>query len=116
MSGYKKNGMNHKQGSLRGFVTDFYGPIWVMGFHVCAHHGGTSEDTDLANSKETQSLRKNGCRQRYLDKSLTPICRTIKGQKRMSFLPPKSKFLRNCFYFNLQFVSSNIYCSLFREI
>ena len=36
MSGYKKDGMNHKQGNLGGFVTDFYAPIWVMGF--CAFY------------------------------------------------------------------------------
>ena len=35
-----------------------------------AHNGGTSGDTDLVNSKETQSLRKNSCRQKRLDKSL----------------------------------------------
>ena len=35
-----------------------------------AHHGGTSGDTGLANSKGIQSLRKNGYRQKYLDKSL----------------------------------------------
>ena len=35
-----------------------------------AHHGGTSGDTDSADSKETQFLRKNGCRQKCLDKSL----------------------------------------------
>ena len=35
-----------------------------------AHHGDTSWNADLANSKETQSLRKNGCRQNCLDKSL----------------------------------------------
>ena len=35
-----------------------------------AHHGGTSGDSDLANSKESQSFRKNGCRQKCLDKSL----------------------------------------------
>ena len=33
----EKNGMNHKQGSLGGFVTDFYAPIWVMGFRVFYH-------------------------------------------------------------------------------
>ena len=38
--------------------------------HFAAHHGGTSGDTDLANSKESQSFRKNGCRQKCLDKSL----------------------------------------------
>ena len=41
-----------------------------------AHHGGASGDTDLANSKETQSLRKNGCRQKCLDKSLVWLERT----------------------------------------
>ena len=35
-----------------------------------AHHGSTSGDTDLANSKESQSFRKNECRQKCLDKSL----------------------------------------------
>ena len=35
-----------------------------------AHHGGTSGDTNLSNNKETQSLRKNGCRQKCLDKCL----------------------------------------------
>ena len=35
-----------------------------------AHHGGTSGDTGLANSKGIQSLRKNGYRQKCLDKSL----------------------------------------------
>ena len=33
----KKNGMNHKQGSLGGFVTDFYAPVWVMGNRVFYH-------------------------------------------------------------------------------
>ena len=39
MSGYKKKkyDMNHKQGSLGGFVTDFYAPDWVMGFRVFYH-------------------------------------------------------------------------------
>ena len=41
-----------------------------------AHHGGASGDTDLANSKETQSLRKYGCRQKCLDKSLVWLDRT----------------------------------------
>ena len=35
-----------------------------------AHHVGTLGDTDLANSKETQSREKNGCRQKWLDKSM----------------------------------------------
>ena len=35
-----------------------------------AHLGGTSGDTDLANSKETRCLRKNGCKQKCLDNSL----------------------------------------------
>ena len=39
-------------------------------FPFTANQGGTSGDTDLANSKETQSLRKNGCRQKCLDKNL----------------------------------------------
>ena len=39
-------------------------------FPFTANQGGTSGDTDLANSKETQSLRKNGCRQKCLDKTL----------------------------------------------
>ena len=33
----QKNGMNHKQGSLGEFVTDFYALIWVMGFCVFNH-------------------------------------------------------------------------------
>ena len=38
MSEYKKkNGMNHKQGSLGGFVTDFNALIWVMGFSLFYH-------------------------------------------------------------------------------
>ena len=39
-------------------------------FSFTANQEGTSGDTDLANSKETQSLRKNGCRQKCLDKNL----------------------------------------------
>ena len=35
-----------------------------------SHHGGTSGATDLANVKETQSLKNNGCRQKCLDKGL----------------------------------------------
>ena len=35
-----------------------------------AHHEGTSGDTDLANSKETRCLRKNGCKQKCLDNNL----------------------------------------------
>ena len=42
----------------------------VKNFPLTAHHGATSGDTDLAINKETQSLRKNGCRQKCLDKSL----------------------------------------------
>ena len=42
-------------------------------FPVGVHHGNTSQDTDLANSKETQSFRKNDCRQKCLDKSLRII-------------------------------------------
>ena len=33
----KKIGVNHKQDSLGGFVTDFYAPIWVMGFRAFYH-------------------------------------------------------------------------------
>ena len=45
-------------------------------FSFTANQEGTSGDTDLANSKETQSLRKNGCRQKCLDKSLVWLERT----------------------------------------
>ena len=41
-----------------------------------ALHGGNLWDTDLANSTETQSLRKNGCRQKCLDESLITITLT----------------------------------------
>ena len=41
-------------------------------FSFTANQEGTSGDTDLANSKETQSLRKNSCRQKCLE-----ICMAI---------------------------------------
>ena len=44
-------------------------PIFKI-FPLGAYHGGTLQDTDLTNSTETQSLRKHGCRQKCLDKSL----------------------------------------------
>ena len=49
-----------------------------------AHHGGTSGDTDLANSKETQSLRKNSCRQKCLE-----ICMAISLREMWSNLSSK---------------------------
>ena len=47
-----------------------------------AHHGGTSGATDLANIKETQSLKNNGCRQKCLDKTLPAFPWELLNKKR----------------------------------
>ena len=39
-------------------------------FPLGDQYGSTLQDTDLANSKETQIMRKNSCKQKYLDKNL----------------------------------------------
>ena len=39
-------------------------------FPLSDQYGSTLQDTDLANSKETQIMRKNSCKQKYLDKNL----------------------------------------------
>ena len=41
-----------------------------------------SKFTDLVNSKKTQSLGKNGCRQKCLDKTLVKITSSNKGRNR----------------------------------
>ena len=99
MSGYKKNSITHQQNSLGGvlqiFIHQFVDPIlctlsphnvhrenvvyqqWatyalksksVPGMHFLVIW--RSKFADLANSKKTQSLGKNGCRKKCLDKSL----------------------------------------------
>ena len=90
----KKISMTHQQASPRG-VTNFYTPIWVMGFCVLYHQtiifmgkmvfisdGQPMLWTQKTcrkcifqrsgdpNSRKSQSLGKNGCRQKCLDKSL----------------------------------------------
>ena len=90
--------MTYQKDSLRG-VTDFYAPIWVVGYCVVYHQTiifrgkwclsvmdsvcfevevsemyftmiWRSKFTDLISSEKTESLGKNGCRQKCLDKSL----------------------------------------------
>ena len=51
-------------------ILEGFGDPNVTTSPLTARHVGTSGDTDLASSKETHSLRKNGCRQKCLDENL----------------------------------------------
>ena len=100
MSGYKKISMIHQQGSLGGVLQTFMhqfvdGILCALSPHHNVHRENgvyqqwttyalksksvpemhfpaiwRSKFTDLAKSKKTQSLGKNGCGQKCLDKSL----------------------------------------------
>ena len=69
-----------------------------------AHHGGISGDTDLANSKETQSLRKNGCRQKCLHKSL--ISKDIQMYFSFKYTPDLIIWLLEMFYVHSSCISN----------